>query len=138
MKLRRWKVEETYHTKNLLLVDFDGTLASYTLPPETGIPNLRLIEAVELLRQDGAIALLWTGRISFCKTEEDIDACVETLEKWLDQYGVILDGILIHDKPRFKMMVDDRMWNVANTSVMFMRFMEELNNEKADTKDGNR
>ncbi len=66
-----------------LAVDFDGTLC-YSVWPELGPPNEKLIETLKKLREEGTKLILWT-----CREEETLDEAVE----WCKQYGLEFDAV---------------------------------------------
>lgn len=67
----------------IIAVDFDGTLCENRWP-EIGPENSELIAAVSLLREMGALIILWT-----CREEDDLEAALE----WCRQRGLSFDAV---------------------------------------------
>lgn len=67
----------------IIAVDFDGTLCENNWP-EIGRPNRPLLEAVKLLRQLGALLVLWS-----CREGDDLRDAVE----WCAQQGLGFDAV---------------------------------------------
>ena len=67
----------------IIAVDFDGTLCENRWP-EIGEENTELIAAVSLLRELGALIILWT-----CREEDDLEDALE----WCRQRGLSFDAV---------------------------------------------
>ena len=67
----------------IVAVDFDGTLCENRWP-EIGEENAELIAAVSLLRELGALIILWT-----CREGDDLEDALE----WCRQRGLSFDAV---------------------------------------------
>lgn len=67
----------------IIATDFDGTLCENHWP-EIGRENRPVIEAVSLLRQMGALVVLWT-----CREGEDLEQALE----WCEKHDLSFDAV---------------------------------------------
>lgn len=69
--------------KNIIAVDFDGTLCSNEYP-EIGNPNEELIEYLKKRQQSGEKLILWTNRVG-----KQLDEAI----KWSNEHGLTFDAV---------------------------------------------
>ena len=79
----------------IIAVDFDGTLC-YSNWPDTGEPNMRLINYLNRMRRQGHKVILWTCRagealdlaVAWCKSYAlEFDAVNDNLPEIVEKYG---------------------------------------------------
>lgn len=85
----------------VILVDFDGTLATYVgdPPKQPGTPIHGAKESLDKLKQDGWKIDIFSGRANFPEGVDQIKA-------WLSEHQIPYDDILI-GKPKHTLIVDD-------------------------------
>ncbi len=87
-----------------IILDFDGVIHSYvsgwkgpTIIPDPPVSGSK--RAIEQLRMDYEVIVVSTR----CGQEGGIDA----IKRWLDQHGILVDGVQAH-KPPAILTIDDR------------------------------
>lgn len=76
-------MEQTLEKRDIIAVDFDGTLCENQWP-EIGLPNTKLIKELIYRRKQGDKLILWTNRV---------DDKLENAVNWCKEQGLEFDAI---------------------------------------------
>lgn len=108
--------------REIYAIDFDGTLCANDNYPNIGAPNIKLIEHLKRLKEDGQILILWT-----CRGGKSLEDAVE----WCKSYGLEFDYVNDNAEHMVKFFgnnnrkifanyyIDDRMLDYSDYNVPF-------------------
>ena len=107
--------------KIIIAVDFDGTLCE-NIFPKMGEPNMKLIEALRIMKRAGHTLILWT-----CREGEDLDDAVA----WCKRRDLIFDYVNTDDPdipwtPGRKIVADIYIDDRAHTPEQFCKYYDML------------
>ena len=110
--------------RDIYAVDFDGTLCANDNYPDIGEPDLKLIEYLKGLQEQGDILILWT-----CRCGQPLAAAI----KWCESYGLKFDYVNENTPHMIECFgndnrkifanyyIDDRMLDCTDYNVPFVK-----------------
>jgi len=142
---QKQKYEAYDHRSKEILIDFDGTLATWAYPA-LGEPTPGAKEAVEELRKEGYKVIVWTSRMDpSIYTQFEIGQAHSKIRQWLYENCIEVDGIDWGDKGKRLALayIDDRgvsfngNWELALERVAFIRYKTEVEKLGRDAGESN-
>ena len=123
--LQRWTLEEVNQSM-VTLLDFDGTLTDGGYP-NIGDLNGLMAEFIANIRSLGDKVIIWTCRTSMylCKTPIRQTEEIRAMARWLHSNMVIVDGILMHDKPICSLYIGDETMNPDQLAISTLLASED-------------
>lgn len=120
-----------YAPEKTILIDFDGTLASFNWPKPPGIPFEGVVEAIKLLKRKGFQVVIFTAR-AWSGWDKQVESGyrekqIKEVEDWLTKHGIPWDAITAEKMPSLA-IIDDRAIRVSkytNWSALAKGLIEE-------------
>ena len=102
--------------EGIILIDFDGTIAPFGPLFEEMEPLPQAIETIKDFQQHGFKVIIFTSRLSpiwLDSVGQTAFQHIDYITKYLDKYGVILDGFTAQKIPAVA-MIDDKAYRYDN------------------------
>ncbi|MHA1573497.1 MAG: hypothetical protein ACTSX8_05845 [Alphaproteobacteria bacterium] len=123
-EVKMWDVRDVDDSRNIVLMDLDGTLAAPIVgdfnPAVIGEPNQNVVAAMARMREAGYRVVIWTCRTSSFWNRSAIYQ-VKLIHEWMEKHGIDYDGILGHDKPLWSHYLCDNSFNADDWHSMLTK-----------------
>ena len=124
--VKLWGVRDVDNSKDIVLMDLDGTLAQPIDwdkgfdPAVIADPNLDVVAAMRQMRKAGYRAIIWTCRTSN-HWGRDPMIQANSIHAWMEKHELEYDGILMHDKPLWSHYLCDNSFNADDWTSMLSK-----------------